>query len=46
MILGTFANDWDDLPRPITGRDNYRILIERGVLVRSYSVQQPSPKTG
>ncbi len=45
MILATFANDWDDLPRPIVGRDDYRVLVEGGVLVRSYAVHADWPET-
>ena len=46
MILQAFTNDWDDLPRPIPGRDDYRVLVEGGVLVRSYAVYAALARDG
>lgn len=34
-----FAQLWDSLPRSIPGRDDYRILIKRGYLVASLSIE-------
>ena len=38
MILEVFATRWDELPEFIPGRPQYRVLINPGVLVRSYRV--------
>ena len=37
-IVEKFANDFDDLPALIPGRDDYRILISAGIVVRAYTV--------
>jgi hypothetical protein len=37
-IVETFATRFDDLPRLIDGRDDYRVLIAAGTLVRALSV--------
>jgi hypothetical protein len=37
-ILTRFATGWDDLPRLVPGRDDYRVLVVRGVLLRAISV--------
>ncbi|MBT8240501.1 MAG: hypothetical protein KJN63_04680 [Acidimicrobiia bacterium] len=37
-IIDEFATGFDQLPRPIEGRDDYRLLIKTGVLVRGISV--------
>jgi hypothetical protein len=43
-IVEKFAVGFDDLPALIPGRDDYRILISAGVVVRAYSVVgQESP---
>ena len=43
-IVEKFAVGFDDLPALIQGRDDYRILIATGVVVRAYSVVgQASP---
>jgi hypothetical protein len=46
MILETFTNDWDTLPRLIPGRDDYRVLIAPGVLVYAYAVQAALARDG
>lgn len=33
-----FATRFDELPALITGRDDYRILVSTGVVVRAYTV--------
>jgi hypothetical protein len=33
-----FATGWDDLPQLVPGRDDYRVLVIRGVLLRAISV--------
>lgn len=39
-----FATGFDELPALIPGRDDYRILISTGVVVRAYTVVgQASP---
>ena len=43
-IVEKFAVGFEDLPALIQGRDDYRILISTGVVVRAYSVVgQASP---
>ena len=43
-IVEKFAVGFEDLPALIRGRDDYRILISTGVVVRAYSVVgQASP---
>jgi hypothetical protein len=37
-IFTRFATGWDDLPRLVSGRDDYRVLVVRGVLLRAISV--------
>lgn len=37
-IIERFATGFDDLPPLIPGRDDYRILVSTGPLVRIYSV--------
>jgi hypothetical protein len=37
-IVERFAVGFDDLPRLVPGRDDYRILIVAGVLVPAFSV--------
>ena len=37
-IVEKFAIGFDDLPRPIPERDDYRILISTGIVVRAYTV--------
>ena len=37
-IVERFATGWDDLPQPIQGRPDYRLLIAAGVLIPMYSV--------
>jgi len=37
-IVEKFAVGFDDLPRLIPERDDYRILISTGVVVRAYTV--------
>jgi hypothetical protein len=37
-IVEKFANDFDELPALIPGRDDYRVLISTGVVVRAYTV--------
>ena len=39
MIFDRFATGWDDLPPLIPGRDDYRVLISVGVLVRAVAVE-------
>jgi hypothetical protein len=39
MILTRFATGWDALPPLIRGRDDYRVLISAGVLVRAVVVE-------
>jgi hypothetical protein len=39
QIMEEFALYWDTLPPSIPGRDDYRIMIRRGRLVSSYSVE-------
>src|SRR3954447_5400696 len=36
--LERFATSWDELPRLIVGRDDYRVLISRGRLVYAFVV--------
>ncbi len=46
-IVETFATHWDDLPLPIPGRPDYRVLITRGHLVFAVVVRgQLSPGDG
>src|SRR3954454_6555116 len=37
-IFTKFATGWDDLPRLVAGRDDYRVLVVRGVLLGAISV--------
>jgi len=37
-IVEKFANDFDELPPLIAGRDDYRVMISTGVVVRAYTV--------
>jgi len=37
-IIEVFAARFDELPALITGRDDYRILVSTGVVVRAYRV--------
>jgi len=37
-IFTRFATGWDDLPRLVRGREDYRVLVVRGVLLRAISV--------
>ena len=37
-ILTRFATGWDGLPRLVPGREDYRVLVVRGVLLRAISV--------
>lgn len=37
-IVERFATGFDELPEPIRGRGDYRILVSTGRLVRAYSV--------
>ena len=37
-IIETFATRFDELPALITGRQDYRVLIAAGTLVRAYTV--------
>jgi hypothetical protein len=37
-IFTKFATGWDDLPRLVPGRDDYPVLVIRGVLLRAISV--------
>ena len=37
-IVERFATGFDDLPQPIEGRSDYRMLITAGVLVPRYSI--------
>jgi hypothetical protein len=37
-IFTTFATAWDALPRLVPGREDYRVLVVRGVLLRAISV--------
>ena len=37
-IVEKFAVGYDDLPRLIPDRDDYRILISTGIVVRAYTV--------
>lgn len=39
LIFDRFATGWDELPRLIPGRDDYRVLISAGVLVRALAVE-------
>jgi hypothetical protein len=39
LIIDRFATGWDDLPQLIPGRDDYRVLISAGVLVRALAVE-------
>jgi hypothetical protein len=39
LIFDKFAHGWDDLPRLIPARPDYRVLISAGVLVRAFSVE-------
>lgn len=39
LIFDRFATGWDELPRLIPGRDDYRVLISAGVLVRVLAVE-------
>jgi len=46
-IVETFAARWDDLPMPIAGRPDYRVLILTGRLVHAAAVRgQLSPVDG
>jgi hypothetical protein len=46
-IVETFATSWDDLPMPIPGRTDYRVLITQGRLVAFTAVRgQLSPTDG
>jgi hypothetical protein len=46
-IVESFAIHWDDLPMPIPGRPDYRVLITRGHLVFAAVVRgQLSPADG
>lgn len=46
-IVDTFAARWDDLPMPIPGRPDYRVLILTGHLVHAAAVRgQLSPLDG
>lgn len=46
-IVDTFAARWDDLPMPIAGRPDYRVLILTGRLVHAAAVRaQLSPLDG
>ena len=38
-ILGRFATDWDQLPMPIPGRPEYRILIGYAAHLGAYAVE-------
>ena len=38
LIFTTFATSWDALPRLVPGREDYRVLVVRGVLLRAVSV--------
>jgi hypothetical protein len=38
MIFEVFSKRWEELPEFIPGRPQYRVLINPGVLVRSYRV--------
>ena len=43
-IVETFAVTWDEMPMPISGRPDYRLLILRGRLVHAVAVRgQLSP---
>ena len=46
LIFERFATGWDDLPRLIPGRDDYRVLISAGVLVRALSVEGQLARDG
>ena len=37
-IFTRFATGWDGLPRLVPGREDYRVLVVRGVLLRAISV--------
>jgi len=37
-IVEKFAIGFDDLPALIPGRDDYRVLISTGIVVRAYTV--------
>ena len=37
-IFTTFTTGWDALPRLVPGREDYRVLVVRGVLLRAISV--------
>ena len=39
LIFERFATAWDELPRLIPGRDDYRVLISAGMLVRALAVE-------
>ena len=39
LIFDRFATGWDQLPQLISGRDDYRVLISVGVLVRALAVE-------
>jgi hypothetical protein len=39
LIFDRFAAGWDELPRLIPSRDDYRVLISAGVLVRALAVE-------
>ena len=45
-IVEKFAVDFDTLPALIRGRDDYRVLIATGVVVRAYSVVGQSSPDG
>jgi hypothetical protein len=38
-ILGRFATDWDQLPMPIPGRADYRVLIGYSAHLGAYAVE-------
>lgn len=37
-IVDRFANGFEELPEPIVGRRDYRVLMSTGILVRAYTV--------
>jgi hypothetical protein len=46
LIFERFATGWDELPTLIAGRDDYRVLISVGVLVRALSVEAQLTRDG
>lgn len=41
-----FSDHWDDLPMPIVGRADYRVLVATGSVVRGYSAMAQLSRDG